>query len=165
MDSVSFSECKISRLFFYGSLLVEIVGVIINTWHSDIERIPFFVYCTMANDEDCGPHKTQSSSMNHTSDIPYRENYPQLYFPTHLFTPGKYSPMLYFNVTTQEVNPEYIRHYELSGPIEEAFSDHPARITIHCVPNRLSLPATSEHDWNSLISITTLPLIAWLILT
>ena len=48
--------------------------------------------------------------------------------------------MLYFNVTTPVVNPETIRHYELSGPIEEeTFPDHPARITIHSVSNRLSM--------------------------
>ena len=43
--------------------------------------------------------------------------------------------MLYFNVTTPVVGPETIRHYELSGPMEEeTFPDRPARITILGVP-------------------------------
>ena len=39
--------------------------------------------------------------------------------------------MLYFNVTTPVVSLETVRHYELSGPMEEdALRDLPARITI-----------------------------------
>ena len=66
-------------------------------------------------------------------------NQPQLYFPTNLFTEATYSPALCFNVTTREVNPEYIQTYNLSVE-EENFADHhPSRITIHGFPNRLSV--------------------------
>ena len=79
-------------------------------------------------------HKAPSS----TRDI--IQHYPQYYFPTQLCTEGKYSPMLYFNITTPVVNPETIRHYELSGPMgEETFPDHPTRITILSVSNCLAM--------------------------
>ena len=64
---------------------------------------------------------------------------PQLYFPTNLFTQGKYSPTLYFNVSTREVNPDCIRRHKLFAPLDDNEPNAPARMTIHCVPYRLSM--------------------------
>ena len=97
----------------------------------------------MANEDQ---HKTQALTRG------IIQHYPQYYFPTQLFVEEKYSPMLYFNVTTPVVSPETVRQYELSGPMEEEpLPDRPARITIlgaprlsmnliaHCIQARLDL--------------------------
>ena len=68
-------------------------------------------------------------------------NKPQLYFPTNLFVRSKYSPTLYFNVTTSDVEQEHIRRHELMGPSEDDVDTAilPGRITIHDVPHRLTM--------------------------
>ena len=75
-------------------------------------------------------------------------NQPQLYFPTNLF--AKYSPTLYFNVTTSDVKQEHLRMHKLIALSEEdvnppASTNLPGRITIHGVPNRLIMNLISRY--------------------